>query len=82
MFASAREAAKSKVSSKGISSDEVLTLPPQCKSPLALVSMILTIVTGLPERYSLSQLYDGLELSNESKSKEVSLYSLLVTIGF
>ncbi|TVY43250.1 Uncharacterized protein LSUB1_G000919 [Lachnellula subtilissima] len=59
MFASARKAAKSKISSKGISSDEVLTLSPQC----------------LPERYSLSQLSDGLELS---KGKEDDLQNLLI----
>ncbi|TVY37373.1 CCA tRNA nucleotidyltransferase, mitochondrial [Lachnellula occidentalis] len=62
MFASARKAAKSKISSKGISSDEALTLSSQC----------------LPERYSLSQLYDGLELSNESQGKGDDLQNLLI----
>lgn len=80
MFASARKAAKSKILSKGIRSDEVLAISSQCKSRLTLISVILTIVTGLPERYSLSQLYDGLELSNESQGTGVSLDNPPVTI--
>ncbi|TVY54403.1 hypothetical protein LCER1_G003877 [Lachnellula cervina] len=62
MFASARKAAKSKILSKGIRSDEVLAISSQC----------------LPERYSLSQLYDGLELSNESQGTGDGLQNLLI----
>jgi len=72
MFAAARKAAKDLISSLPVNAEDDLNLPAQCKPQIPSETHSLTCL-GLPEKYSLLQLYERLAIDDEKRSKEVFL---------
>jgi hypothetical protein len=70
MLTTAHKAANHLISSSKTNTDEILTLPTQCK-PFYLPARQTLTCPALPRKYSLSQLYDQLAIDNETKTNEV-----------